>query len=70
MVWFVNEHEAQGQIGLACAREGEGYVLTVVGLDGAETRTTFDDEDTMIAESARMHLPLLDRGWRALPKTR
>ena len=69
MVWFVNEREAEGRIGLACTQEGEVYVLTVVDRDGAETRTTFDNEDTMIAESARMHLALLDRGWRAVPRT-
>ena len=67
---FVNEHEAEGRIGLACAQEGEVYVLTVVDRDGAETRTTCGDEDTMIAETVRIHLALLDRGWRALSKTR
>ena len=71
MVWFVNEHEARSQrIGLHCRRANGAYVLTVVDPDGSETRTTFDDEDTMIAEAVRIHLGLVHRGWRPLPGAR
>ena len=70
MVWFVNERAARSQrIGLHCRREDGAYVLTVADPDGSETRTTFDDEDTMIAEAVRIHLGLVNRGWRALPRT-
>ncbi len=70
MVWFVNEDESGSQrIGMQCGREGDAFVLTVVDANGAETRTTFDDEDTMIAAAVRMHLGLVDRGWRAGPRT-
>ena len=71
MVWFVNECEDRPQrIGLECRREDGVYVLTVTGLGGSETSTTFDHEDTMIAEAVRIHLGLVHRGWRALPRTR
>ena len=71
MVWFVNEREARSKrIGLYCSREDGSYVLTVVNPDRSESRTTFDDEDTMIAEAVRIQLELVDRGWRALPSTR
>jgi hypothetical protein len=69
MVWFVNEREARSRrIGLDCRREHEAYVLTVVDADGSETMTTFDDKDTMVAEAVRIHLGLVNRGWRALPR--
>ena len=71
MVWFVNEREDRSQrIGLQCRRKDRAYVLTFVDPDGSETPTTFDDEDTMIAEAVRIHLGLVHRGWRALPRTR
>ena len=70
MLWFVNEREARSQcIGLDCRREDGAYVVIVVDPDGSETRTTFDDEDTMTAEAVRIHLGLVDRGWRVLPRT-
>ena len=70
MVWFVHEDASRTQrIGMQCGREGDVFVLTVVDLSGAETRTTFDDEDAMIAAAVRTHLGLVDRGWRALPRT-
>ena len=71
MVWFVNEGEDRSQrIGLHCRREDGVYVLTVVDPDGSETPTTFDDEDTMVADAMRIQLGLVRRGWRALPRTR
>ena len=71
MVWIVNEREDRSQrIGLHCRREDGVYVLTVVDPDGSETLTTFDDEDTMVAEAMRIQLGLEQRGWRALPRTR
>ena len=70
MVWFVNEGEDPSQrIGLQCRREEGAYVLTVMDPDGSETRTTFDDEDAMIAETVRLHLELECRGGRALSRT-
>ncbi len=70
MVWFVNEREDRSQrIGLHCHREDGAYVMTVVDLDGSETATTFDDEDAMTAEAVRIHLGLVNRGWRVLPRT-
>ena len=71
MVWFVNECEDRLQrIGLQCRREDGICVLTVMNPDGSETPTTFDDADTMIAEAVRIHVDLVQRGWRALPRTR
>ncbi len=70
MVWFVNEREDRFRcIGLHCHRENGAYVVTVVDPDGSEIRTTFDGEDTMTAEAVRIHLGLVQRGWRALPRT-
>lgn len=70
MVWFVDECAAGSQhVGLNCCREGGRYILTVVDPGGVETRTTFDDEDAMIAEAVRLQLGLLDRGWRAQPRS-
>ena len=69
MVWFVNEGEVESRIGLECGREEGAYVLTVVDVDGAETRRRFDDEDTMIAAAVQVHLGLVQRGWRAVPMT-
>ena len=70
MVWFVNNRENGSQrIELLCRRTGADYVLTVVEPDGSETKTTFDDEDTMLAEALQIHLRLENRGWRALPRT-
>jgi len=70
MLWFINEREDPSQcIGLHCRREDGAYVVTVVDPDGSETRTTFDDEDTMTAEAVRIHLGLVNRGWRALART-
>ena len=70
MVWFVNDREAESQrIGLHCRRENGAYVVTVVDPDGSETWTTFDDEESMAAEAVRIHLGLVNRGWRALPRT-
>ncbi|MCH6587507.1 MAG: arylesterase [Proteobacteria bacterium] len=69
MLWFVNDHEAESQrIGLDCHRENGAYVVTVVDSDGSESRTTFDNEDSMTAEAVRIHLGLEHRGWRALPR--
>ncbi len=69
MVWFVNEREDPSQrIGLHCHRESGAYVVTVVDPDGSETQTRFDDEDAMTAEAVRIHLGLVNRGWRALPR--
>ena len=70
MVWFVNEREAQSQrIGLDCHQQDGAFVLTVVDPDGSRTRTTFHDEDTITAEAVRLHLDLMKRGWRLLPRT-
>ena len=69
MLWFVNDHEAESQrIGLDCLREDGTYVVTVVNTDRSESRTTFDDENSMTAEAVRIHLELEHRGWRALPR--
>ena len=70
MVWFVKEIEARSQrVGLDCRQEDRTFVLMVVDVDGAATWTTFDNEDTMTAEAVRIHLGLVERGWRALPRT-
>ena len=70
MLWFVNACEDRSQpIGLHCRREDGFYALTVVDADGSETRTTFHDEDAMVAEAVRLQLDLESRGWRALPRT-
>ena len=70
MVWFVNDREDPSQrVGLHCHRENGAYVVTIVDPDGSETATTFDDEDSMTTEAVRIHLGLVNRGWRALPRT-
>ncbi len=70
MLWFIDEREDPSQrTGLHCHQENGAYVVTVVDPDGSETRTTFDDEDSMTAEAVRIHLGLERRGWRALPRT-
>jgi len=70
MLWFIDEREDPSQrIGLHCHQEHGAYVVTVVDPDGSETRTAFDDEDSMTAEAVRIHLGLERRGWRVLPRT-
>ncbi len=70
MLWFTKEREDRShRVGLRCGRENGAYVLTVVDADGSETRTTFVDEDAMVAEAVRLQLDLESRGWRALPRT-
>ena len=36
------------RIGLHCHRESGAYVVTVLDPDGSETRTTFDEEESMM----------------------
>ncbi len=70
MLWFSTTGESPPQFaGLYCDRQDGAYVLTFVHPGGSETATTFDDEDTMIGEAVRLHIELVGRGWRVLPRT-
>ena len=71
MLWFSNAGAQSSSqfIGLDCGRHEGAYVLTLVHPGGSETRTIFDDEDTMIGEAVGLHIELMRRGWRALPRT-
>ncbi len=70
MVWFTKAREDWShRVWLGCGRKHGVYVLTVVDADGLETKTTFHDEEAMIAEAVRLQLDLESRGWCALART-
>lgn len=69
MVWFTKGCEDRpNRVELRCDRERGAYVLTVVSADGSATRTTFDDEDDMIAHAVATQIDLESRGWSVAPR--
>ncbi len=68
MVWFTKVREdSPNRVELRCDRTQGAYLLTVVSADGSETRTTFDDEDDMIAQAVATQIDLESRGWSVAP---
>ena len=69
MLWFTKKRGNRfHRVGFDCGRKNGTYVLTVVDADGAETVTTFLEEDAMVAEAVRLQLDLEFRGWCALAR--
>lgn len=69
MLWFTKERANRfHRVGFDCGRKNGTYVLRVVDADGAETVTTFLEEDAMVAEAVRLQLDLEFLGWCALAR--
>ena len=68
MVWLTKgPDDRPDRVELRCDRERGAYVLTAVSPDGFATRTTFDDEDDMIAHAVATQIGLESRGWSVAP---